>query len=231
MCGLGHFSWRIYSRLSLSRRPRDSLKYFEISVPRPIRFAKSRKKIWTNTFYKWTCTLTSEVRHTLKILRKRGEIAELLDFYIKPRTSFSLPDKRLFEKSDVEIVRVDCIRIYRNSFFPLVFFLLAMEILFITDSEIWTAPMNLLISLQGAFFSPFFLTRPVFTKRHIILLVVLEQKSKLVNLFITFFLSCLTSVWSLTIVYYFIHDSIMIHLLQNADLAKISYASAQEKVT
>ena len=32
-----------YSRLSLSRIPRDSLKYFEISVPRHIRFAELRK--------------------------------------------------------------------------------------------------------------------------------------------------------------------------------------------
>ena len=34
----------IYSRLSLSRIPRDSLKYFEISVVRHIRFAELRKK-------------------------------------------------------------------------------------------------------------------------------------------------------------------------------------------
>ena len=34
-----------YSRLSLSRIPRDSLKYFEISVVRHIRFAELRKKI------------------------------------------------------------------------------------------------------------------------------------------------------------------------------------------
>ena len=33
-----------YSRLSLSRSPRDSLKYFEISVPRHIRFAELKKK-------------------------------------------------------------------------------------------------------------------------------------------------------------------------------------------
>ena len=33
-----------YSRLSLSRIPRASLKYFEISVPRHIRFAEFRKK-------------------------------------------------------------------------------------------------------------------------------------------------------------------------------------------
>ena len=37
---------RLYSRLSLSRTPRDSMKYFEISVPRHIRFAELRKKLF-----------------------------------------------------------------------------------------------------------------------------------------------------------------------------------------
>ena len=36
--------YKEYSRLSLSRIPRDSLKYFEISVVRHIRFAELRKK-------------------------------------------------------------------------------------------------------------------------------------------------------------------------------------------
>ena len=41
----GMFLWRNeYSRLLLSQIPRDSLKYFEISIPRLIRFAKVRKK-------------------------------------------------------------------------------------------------------------------------------------------------------------------------------------------
>ena len=35
---------RIYIRLSLPISPRDSLKYFEISVPRHIIFAELRKK-------------------------------------------------------------------------------------------------------------------------------------------------------------------------------------------
>ena len=37
---------RVYSRLSLSRTPRDSMKYFEISVPRHIRFGELRKKVF-----------------------------------------------------------------------------------------------------------------------------------------------------------------------------------------
>ena len=33
----------------------------------------------------------------------------MLDFYVKTRIRFSLRDKRLFEITDVEITRVDCI--------------------------------------------------------------------------------------------------------------------------
>ena len=54
---------------------------------------------------------------------KRGEIAPqeqflllstifcylMLDFYVKTRIRFSLRDKRLFEITEVEITRVDCI--------------------------------------------------------------------------------------------------------------------------
>ena len=61
----------------------------------------------------------------LKILWKRGEIAPeeqflplftifsylILDFYVKTRIRFSLRDKRLFEITEVEITRVDCISI------------------------------------------------------------------------------------------------------------------------
>ena len=59
----------------------------------------------------------------LKILWKWGEIAPeeqflllstifctlMLDFYVKTRFRFSLRDKRLFELTEVEITRVDCI--------------------------------------------------------------------------------------------------------------------------
>ena len=62
----------------------------------------------------------------LKILWKRGEIAPeeqflllftiisylILDFYVKTRIGFSLRDKRLFEITEVEITRVDCIYRY-----------------------------------------------------------------------------------------------------------------------
>ena len=112
---LWKFSFRevhLYSRLSLSRIPRDSLKHFEISVPRNIRVAKMRKTInRTTSFNKWICNLTPEVRNILKILWKRGEIAPLeqfllfstifcylfLDFHVKTATRISLRDKQLFE--------------------------------------------------------------------------------------------------------------------------------------
>ena len=58
----------------------------------------------------------------LKILWERGEIAPqeqflllstifynlILDFYVKTSIRFSLRDKRLFEITEVEITRVDC---------------------------------------------------------------------------------------------------------------------------
>ena len=59
----------------------------------------------------------------LKILRKRGKIATeeqflplftifyylMLDCYVKTGIRFSLRDKRLFEITEAEITRVDCI--------------------------------------------------------------------------------------------------------------------------
>ena len=51
-----------YSRLSLSRIPRDSVKYFEISIPRHIRFAELRKQsidqpYLTNVYVIWLLKL------------------------------------------------------------------------------------------------------------------------------------------------------------------------------
>ena len=61
----------------------------------------------------------------LKIMLKRGEIAPeeqflllstifcylMSNFYVETRLRFSLRDKRLFEITEVEITRVDCIYI------------------------------------------------------------------------------------------------------------------------
>ena len=65
----------------------------------------------------------------LKILWRRGEIAPeeqflllptifcylVLDFNVKTRIRFSLRDKRLFEITEVEITRVDCISSFQGS--------------------------------------------------------------------------------------------------------------------
>ena len=61
----------------LSRNPRDSLKYFEISLLRHIRFVELRKNKSNNHISQMNMYLTPEVRDTLKILWKRGEIAPL----------------------------------------------------------------------------------------------------------------------------------------------------------
>ena len=70
-----------YGRPSLSRIPRDSLKYFEISVLRHIRFTELRKKlIRLTTFNKYMCNWTLEVRDILKIFHNIFYM--LLDFHV-----------------------------------------------------------------------------------------------------------------------------------------------------
>ena len=80
------FKRPIYSRLSLSRIPKDSLKYFEIAVPRHIRFAELEKKQphLTNLY-----VTGLEAGDIAKILWKRGEAPLfhnifhlLLDFHV-----------------------------------------------------------------------------------------------------------------------------------------------------
>ena len=72
----------------------------------------------TTTFHKAVYNLTPEVRDILKILWKRGAISPLFHNILLPvvrfsclnrDTIFSLRDKRLFEISEVEITRADCI--------------------------------------------------------------------------------------------------------------------------
>ena len=78
---------------------------------------------YTNEYVIWLLN-----RNIFKILWKRGEIAPkeqfllfstifcylLLDFHVKTRNIFSLRDKRLFEISEFEITRVDCIFLATN---------------------------------------------------------------------------------------------------------------------
>ena len=98
--------WHVWKHQATvnSRSPRDSIKYFEISIPRHIRVVELRKTInQTTTFKKWICNLTPEVKDILKILWKSREIApfsscpryslSVLDFHVKTGTRFSLQDK------------------------------------------------------------------------------------------------------------------------------------------
>ena len=77
MCNAGvpcsRWSKCIYSRLSLSRSPWDSLKYFEISVRQHIRFAELKVKKRTPTFHTWICNLIPKVSDIKKILLKKAE--------------------------------------------------------------------------------------------------------------------------------------------------------------
>ena len=84
-----------YSRLSLSRSPRDSLEYFEISVSQHIRFAELRKTISrTTTFNKRICNLTPEVKRNIEnIVEKRrncslGAISPLFHNILIPVVRF-----------------------------------------------------------------------------------------------------------------------------------------------
>ena len=114
----------MYCRLSLSRSQRDPLKHFEISVLRHIRFAELRKiPIEQPNFTNEHVIRLLYLEINVENIVERGEIAPeeqflflstiffylILDFYVKTRIRFSLRDKRLFEITEVEITRVDCI--------------------------------------------------------------------------------------------------------------------------
>ena len=65
-----------YSRLSLSRIPRDNLKYFEYIHTSTYQICRIEEKlIRLTTFNKYMCNWTLEIRDILKILWKKGEIA------------------------------------------------------------------------------------------------------------------------------------------------------------
>ena len=129
LCLVGYI-WYMYCRLSLSRS-KDSLKYFEISVHRQIRIAELREKIeqpnFTNEYLIWS------ILYILKYCGKEEKLLLgsnssslpqvlcylLLDFYVKTWTRISFRDKRLFETSEAEITRVDCIVIIASWIFAL----------------------------------------------------------------------------------------------------------------
>ena len=74
------------------------------------------KTIWTTKFDKWLCNLTPLIRNIYWKYRGKGEkllfftifYNLILDFCVITRTRSFLRDKRLFEITEVEIMRVDC---------------------------------------------------------------------------------------------------------------------------
>ena len=108
--------------ISKSKGPSETLRDIRTSTYQVWRIEENTNG--TTKFHKWTCNLTPLVRKYMwKILWKRGEIAPeeqflllstvfcylMLDFCVKTRIRFSLRDKRLFEITEVEVTRVDCI--------------------------------------------------------------------------------------------------------------------------
>ena len=91
--------------ISNSKRLSEILRDIRTSTYQICRI--DEKLIRLTTFNKYICNWTLEVRDILKILRKRGENCSL-------GTRFSLRDKRLFDISEFEIARVNCI--IQNSF-------------------------------------------------------------------------------------------------------------------
>ena len=69
------FIRKYYSRLSLSRTPRDSMKQFEISVLRHIRFADSGKQLIEQPpLTEWICNLTPKLETFWKYCGKEEKL-------------------------------------------------------------------------------------------------------------------------------------------------------------
>ena len=118
-----------YSRLSLSRNRRDPLKHFEISVFRHIRLAILRKKQFElpNCTNDYVIGLLKLEIYKLEIymenIVEKGRNCSweqflpfstvfcnlILDLCVKTRIRFSLRDKQIFEITEAEITRLDCI--------------------------------------------------------------------------------------------------------------------------
>ena len=106
--------------ISKSKRPSQTLRDIWTSTYQI--YSIEEKTIWTTNFYKWNLTPLNRNVYW-KYCEKRGEIAPqeqfllfstifynlILDFCVITRTRFFLRDKRLFEITEVEITRVDCI--------------------------------------------------------------------------------------------------------------------------
>ena len=108
--------------ISKSKGPSKTLRDICTSTYQICRIEENTNR--TTKFHKCLCNLTPLVRNIYWKYRGKGEkllprsnfspfstifCNLILDFYAKTRTRFSLRDKRLFEITEVEITRVDCI--------------------------------------------------------------------------------------------------------------------------
>ena len=100
-------------RISKSKGPSDTLRDILTSSYQICRIEENTSR--TTKFDNWTCNLTPLVRNIYWKYcgegRNRSSIFcyLMLDFHVKTRIIFSLRDQRLFEITEVEITRVDCI--------------------------------------------------------------------------------------------------------------------------
>ena len=120
--GTGHIHIQSTLVISKSKGPSETLRDIRTSTYQICRIEENT--ILITEFHKWTCNLTPLVRNTcwkycgkgVKLLLRSNFLLLftvfsqlMLDFYVKTRIRFCLRVKRLFEITEVEITRVDCI--------------------------------------------------------------------------------------------------------------------------
>ena len=112
--------------ISKSKGPSEILRDIRTSTYQMCKTEENTNR--TTKFHKWTCNLTPLVRNICWKYCGNGRNCSLgailplstkfyylmLDFCVKTGIRFSLRDKRLFEITEVEIMRVDCISIGVN---------------------------------------------------------------------------------------------------------------------
>ena len=110
--------------ISKSNGPAETLRDIRTSTYQMCRTEENTKR--TTKFHKWTCNLTPLIRNICWNIAENGKNCSwgailplstifyylMLDFYVKTGIRFSLRDKRLFEITEVEIKRVDCISVF-----------------------------------------------------------------------------------------------------------------------
>ena len=111
-----YFSLQSTLVISKSKGPSETVRDIRTSTYQMCRIEDDTNR--KTKFHKRTCNLTPLVRNIFLECCGKGEQFLLLstifcylmlDLYVKTRIRFSFRDKRLFEITEVEIIRVDCI--------------------------------------------------------------------------------------------------------------------------